>query len=550
MGTLEDVRGELSRRSTYAEAGQQEHALERLSALARDGKATRAEMEELVRLRANSAQNQQTIGETGAAYRGFQHDITAGQLDTLGGVKSFLQGDGYEAGRDAVRDKDRAAMEAHPEAFGRGQVAGSGALGGVSLAAGAPALKGANWLTKTVAGGGTGAAIALNQAVQQEQLEGNPPQSMADVGAVAMDNWPTIATGGTIGGAAYPLAATAGATARGFGRLTQQPLPGMGRKSSHMMRSVSSQTPEPGRGIQQYLDGLSDEVMLADVPEFRATGQGLASQGGAGGKALARAVRDRAETGGRRIADDLDAHIGQPDAAFDQRRANAAERSSVWGPEYDAALGSGEQVGTDRIAQLLLERQQDAAGAPAAAMRRVGRELGVQPGLIGPQAPVSAAKAHNVRSNLSDDLSAAAQAGRGKFGAQVGPVLNELDTALDQVPGYAAARTGYANNRAMDEAMEFGADALNAGRKTAQSPAEFAQQFNAMSEPQKDAVRKGLRGQVARIKAVMRRYRNGTWCCNWCCAPLPDYKRRDAHYCSEGCRKRAARYRRIARGAG
>ncbi|MEX0349848.1 MAG: hypothetical protein AB3N15_10540 [Paracoccaceae bacterium] len=496
---------------TFGDANQAEYLRGRLQRLVDAGSATPAEQAELSRLQQAAPENQQTIGETGAAYRGFQHDITAGQLDTLGGVKSFLQGDGYEAGRDAVRGKDQAALEAHPEAFGTGQIAGSGALGGVSLAAGAPALKGANWLTKMLAGAGVGGGIAYNQEVQQDQLEGNPPQSVGDFAKVGEENWPTIATGLTLGGAAYPIAAGAGATARGLGNLTQSPLPGMGRKSSHILRDVTDEALNSGQDIQQYLGGLADEAMLADIPEFRATGQGLASQGGEGGKALSRALRERQQSNKARITGELDVNIGQPDAAFDQRRANAAERSTVWGPEYDAALGSGERVGTDRIAQLLMDQQQDAAGASAAAMRRVGRDLGVQPGLIGPQAPVSAARAHNVRSNLSDDLSAAAQAGRGKFGAQVGPVLNELDAALDQVPGYAAARTGYANNKAMDDAIQFGVDAFSGGRSSAVSPAEFAQQFSAMSEPQKDAVRKGVRGQVARIMGTARNDAAAAW---------------------------------------
>lgn len=48
----------------------------------------------------------------------------------------------------------------------------------------------------------------------------------------------------------------------------------------------------------------------------------------------------------------------------------------------------------------------------------------------------------------------------------------------------------------------------------------------------------------ARAIAIMRRMRRGDWLCLWCGETLPDYKRADARYCCEGCRKSAARGRR------
>lgn len=48
----------------------------------------------------------------------------------------------------------------------------------------------------------------------------------------------------------------------------------------------------------------------------------------------------------------------------------------------------------------------------------------------------------------------------------------------------------------------------------------------------------------ARAIAILGRLRWRDWVCLWCGETLPDYKRADARYCSEGCRKAAARARR------
>ncbi len=47
-----------------------------------------------------------------------------------------------------------------------------------------------------------------------------------------------------------------------------------------------------------------------------------------------------------------------------------------------------------------------------------------------------------------------------------------------------------------------------------------------------------------RAEGMVRRLARGDWKCSWCGDPLPDWRRVDAQYCCEGCRKRAARARR------
>jgi len=47
-----------------------------------------------------------------------------------------------------------------------------------------------------------------------------------------------------------------------------------------------------------------------------------------------------------------------------------------------------------------------------------------------------------------------------------------------------------------------------------------------------------------RAIAILFRVLRHDWVCRWCGGDLPEWRRADAKYCCEGCRKRAARQRR------
>jgi len=51
----------------------------------------------------------------------------------------------------------------------------------------------------------------------------------------------------------------------------------------------------------------------------------------------------------------------------------------------------------------------------------------------------------------------------------------------------------------------------------------------------------------ARACSILRRMAKGDWRCRWCGDALPDWRRSDARYCRETCRKKAARWRRECR---
>jgi hypothetical protein len=126
-------------------------------------------------------------------------------------------------------------------------------------------------------------------------------------------------------------------------------------------------------------------------------------------------------------------------------------------------------------------------------------------------APVSATKLHNVRSELSDDIEEARRAGRGKFVAQMEPVLAKIDERLDALPGYADARTGYANNKAMERALEDGRAVFRGGETSAMSPTQLRDMVKKLSPAQLDAYRKGAREYLDALMGTARNDAAAAW---------------------------------------
>ena len=54
------------------------------------------------------------------------------------------------------------------------------------------------------------------------------------------------------------------------------------------------------------------------------------------------------------------------------------------------------------------------------------------------------------------------------------------------------------------------------------------------------------KARLNRAKAILRKLRFDDWLCWHCAGPVPLFRRADARYCCEGCRKRAAMARRAA----
>ncbi len=50
--------------------------------------------------------------------------------------------------------------------------------------------------------------------------------------------------------------------------------------------------------------------------------------------------------------------------------------------------------------------------------------------------------------------------------------------------------------------------------------------------------------RMARLRAVIANLKIDGWLCSWCSNPVPLWRRADAQFCCEACRKKAARERR------
>jgi hypothetical protein len=488
-------------KANYGTATQDEYVRARLEQLEAAGTIRPAEAAELATLRGAQGANAAEIGRTGAAYRGFAGGATLNARDN---IADLFGGDG-----DAIRAKDAAARTAYPEEFDKGNIAGgvaSMAIPGLGVGKLAQGLgRGLKTLAYGVAGGISGGASGfMNETGGGAGFTGPDLSNRLDNAKM-----PAI-FGAGVGAVAPPLAAGGGALARLFANRAQA-IGDVGPRAVSRIRPAFADTAAPGGDVAAYLRSLGDEGMIADVPgPMQSQAMGLAAMQGRGGAELSRAVNDRALSAGPRITQTMDAGITGPNAAFDLRRANAAERTNVLGPEYEAALSAPGQLD---ITSVLRAMDPNAVGAQRSELEMLRRNLGldVQPGAQPLNTFINAPKLHNVRSELSDNISAATREGRGGFVAATKPALTAIDDVLNTIPGYQAARTGYANNKAMDRAIEDGQNALRGGRATASSPAEFEAQFAKLSGPQKDAFRTGLRRDIAGLMGTAKNDAASAW---------------------------------------
>lgn len=429
-----------------------------------------------------------------------------GAAHGLGNAMTFGFGQEIDSALRAAVDPERtysdymapwAQEEADAKAsggYGVGSVAGSLAPGAVAgrIISAAPTTGSAilRSIGLGAAGGGvTGAGSAPKGERLQEGAKGALIGGGIGAAVPAIGGLIRMGTDALRGG-------VAGLSSRATGALTDT------AQSSNRIKDIAAE-----------LERLGPEATLADIPgPLQAQAMRLAAREGEGGQQLATSLMARAEGAGPRIQSVMDEKITGPNAAFDLRRQLATERTNTLGPEYEAALKSGGRFEGGAIADTL---PQGAVGGVRSTVGQIAKDVGLPRNYTGaavlPGKPIEATTLHSVRSQLSDDLAAAGREGRGGFIAALKPALTRIDELLDTLPGYSAARTGYANNKAMERAVEEGQAALRGGRATASSPAEFQVAFDKMSDAQKDAFRSGMRRDVAALMGTARNDAAAAW---------------------------------------
>lgn len=480
--------------NTYAEGRNVQTALQALGALVENGTANDRQRRIYEQLQSQSAAADRQVADTRSTYRGFQRGGTIGLNDNIAGVIDAVTGGSYREGQQEALARDQEAYLNNPDAFSRGQFAGGATAAGLALP-----FAGGN-LAATTAGG---LAMGFGQGYGDYELQGSPEGEMLGY------TLPSTLIGGFTGVAAPLAGRMAGAATNAIRNIRNlDTAPGVGRVPMERLTRNFERSAETGLPVDQYLSNLTDEAALVDVPgPMRADGQGLAAMRGEGGTALERFVNERAEGAGGRIAQDMDTHIGPANAAFDQRRALATERTSRLGPQYDAALAATNGV---EVGPMVTQLRSAAATAGPDTAPILNRYLDHLEARMDEDGFVDAATLHWTRSDLSDALSGID--GPTKQNAVLTRALGEFDDTLDNnVPGYATARTDYGNNRAMERAIDEGQNVLRGGRYNALSPDEFRVEFDAMSPAQQDALRTGLRRDIAALMGTSRNDAAAAW---------------------------------------
>jgi hypothetical protein len=455
---------------------------------------TPAENDALARARA--AMPEQTIGEFGAGYRGLAQGVTLGAGDEMRAALAGItpRGQDYEQALEEQRRLNLEAQMMDPEMYAKGRTYGQIGTGAASMAI--PGVGGMGPVASALTGAGIGAASAA--APSFLEAEGGFQRRLSQVPPVQ------TAVGGLLG-AAVPVA---GMAAGGMTRLAEglgRSIPGAGARASQVAARGVGRTAATGEDIQEYLRSLGPEAMLADVPGGpQAQAMGLAAQQGEGGTVVSQALRRRGEAAEGRIDRAVTDVAGEPGAAFRQRMELEQERTGVLGPAYEAAKTYPDTLDVTDTLQTIDSLLPDAIGGNAARLNLYKRQLSEGGGEI------SAARLHNIRSQISDTINAAARQARGGTVKALKPVLDQIDNELDRVPNYAETRTGYANVREMERQIDAGRAVLSPGRSTV-SPDELRQSFSAMTEPQQEAFRTGAREYIAALMGTSRNAPASAW---------------------------------------
>jgi hypothetical protein len=211
--------------------------------------------------------------------------MSLGSADELAGLASAATGGSYGQGERESREANKAARDAHPWAYGAGQLVG-GVAGTVPLMIAAPAafgLKAGMALTpRIIAGARSGAALGGVQGA----FEG---EGLSDR---ALGFGTGLATGGAVGAGAPVLGATVGAGVRALTDRAQPALPGIGRAAS--AEAVNALEQAGLAKVRQRVGELGPQAMVLDLGQpFLGRAQGVAALPGEAGERIISALQAR-----------------------------------------------------------------------------------------------------------------------------------------------------------------------------------------------------------------------------------------------------------------
>ena len=500
----------MAEQMTPAEAGRIEQAVKVLEALERQGTISDAEQKALDAYRLKSRSAEEVTAETTARYMGMRSGATFNLDDEIAGARAAVAeftkaGDtkaasqAYAKYRDLLRQKKEAAQLLYPEAYSSGETAGT--IGSAVLPAGGAtkAMQGMGLVPRMMTGAATGAALA-----SLPEYGAGTEGPIADIGNVS----PGIAaTGATLGAASPLLGAAAGYGGRALQDIRRfgQAMPGYTGRATRRVAGRLGAAERSGQDIEQYLREVGAEGMIADIPGApRQMAQGLAALGGEGADIQRRAIEQRAAGASGRIKSEMDTRIAGPSAAFEARAEQARRKSSEFGPMYDAAKQYDQPINVDAIRSGITIAARDQSGPVRSALRNVLSDLGME-------GEISALRLHNARAALSDAKEEAFRAGQGEKGKILKTVLENIDRKLDQIPDYSTAKAGWADASALQRAIDDGRSVFSGGPMSALSPDDLRVKLSGMTQPQKEAFKKGAREYVAALMGTSRNDAPAAW---------------------------------------
>lgn len=430
------------------------------------------------------------VGATGAAYRGFGQGATFNLADELSAaIRGLHPEKEYGTELEMSRGRERAAQEAFPEEYGRGEFAGIAASSMLPFGVAGRAPKGAKLGEKMLRMGTAGGITAGGQTFGRGEGGFIPRVKEAIV--------PTVIGAGI--GAGIPLMSTGGGALSRYLRGGGDNIPGVApRAASKMVGATRQHQASGGEDIQQYLASLGPQGTIADVPgALQSRAVGLAGMPGEGGNMLNRILNERARAASGRIERVATDVIGDPSKATSSRAIAAAIRKYEGSPLYNAALAYDKPIDVTSISKSLESMVADAGPDTGAVLKRFSAAIS------GDDA-ISATKLHAIRSDLSDAAEVARRAGNSKQASVLGDALIEIDRSLNQVPGYASARQTWATTFEVDDALDAGRKALAGGPTSAQSPTDMIAEFGRMKPSEQEAYRAGVREYVASVMGTAR----------------------------------------------
>jgi hypothetical protein len=495
---------------TYAQAMQKAYVASKLEKLEQSGKIKPGEQEALNNFRENQQEIVNSIVGGKAGFSGFQSEAllnlddeiyaaykAAGDFIKNGDLQSAKEA--YSRYLDGVRKKKELFQYAAPEEYGKGRVAGAASTMALGYG-GAQALntaKNASTMRQILTGAGVGGAYA--SAPRFGEGEGGFVNRIKNVGVVD----PAIGT--TLGGAG-PIA---GKAAEGLYKVGKNIVRGsQDGFRGQALRRVATQVKnaeDSGTDVRAYLDSIGPEGMLADVegaPEGLATG--LATIQGQGSNLLRRNILNRSKGAGARIEKDFNKYIDEPNAGFLASIANKQNKDTVISPMYEKAKASTQTFDVQDIRDAIVETSTDASKRAKAALNDLLGDLGQEGNL-------SATKLHNVRVELNASKEQAFRSGDTGVGTNLKVFLDKIDDKLNEIDGYAVARSKWAEASAVDRAIEDGMKAFSGGKASAMSPRMLEAKLAKMTDEERDAFKAGAREYIGALMGTSRNDAAAAW---------------------------------------